>query len=91
MTGFEPGSSGIVGDRSANCATTTSQQRFFLLIQFQSSQPGHQLHSEKYFPLQSMWSLVQLLTIGYKILSLTKCAYSDYLILIRLENCRVFY
>ena len=25
MTGFEPGSSGIVGDRSANCATTTSQ------------------------------------------------------------------
>ena len=24
MTGFEPGSSGIVGDRSANCATTTS-------------------------------------------------------------------
>ena len=26
MTGFEPGSSGIVSDRSANCATTTSQQ-----------------------------------------------------------------
>ena len=25
MTGFEPGSSGIVSDRSANCATTTSQ------------------------------------------------------------------
>ena len=25
MTGFEPGSSDIVGDRSANCATTTSQ------------------------------------------------------------------
>ena len=24
MTGFEPGSSGIVSDRSANCATTTS-------------------------------------------------------------------
>ena len=25
MTGFEPGYSGIVSDRSANCATTTSQ------------------------------------------------------------------
>ena len=25
MTGFEPDSSGIVSDRSANCATTTSQ------------------------------------------------------------------
>ena len=25
MTGFEPGSSGIISDRSANCATTTSQ------------------------------------------------------------------
>ena len=24
MTGIEPGSSGIVSDRSANCATTTS-------------------------------------------------------------------
>ena len=24
MTGFEPGSSGVVSDRSANCATTTS-------------------------------------------------------------------
>ena len=24
MTGFEPGSSGIVSNRSANCATTTS-------------------------------------------------------------------
>ena len=26
MTGIEPGSSGIVSDRSANCATTTSQK-----------------------------------------------------------------
>ena len=25
MTGFEPRSSGVVSDRSANCATTTSQ------------------------------------------------------------------
>ena len=25
MTGFEPGSSGIRSDRSANCATTTAQ------------------------------------------------------------------
>ena len=30
MTGFEPGSSGIVGDRSANCATTTSLTYFTL-------------------------------------------------------------
>ena len=28
MTGFEPGSSGIVSDRSANCATTTSLKVF---------------------------------------------------------------
>ena len=26
MTGFEPGSSGIGSDRSANCATTTAQR-----------------------------------------------------------------
>ena len=36
MTGFEPGSSGIASDRSANCATTTSQCKvlvnFFHLI-----------------------------------------------------------
>ena len=29
MTGFEPGSSGIVSDRSANCATTTSLVHYF--------------------------------------------------------------
>ena len=31
MTGFEPESSGIVGDRSANCATTTSQVKVFFV------------------------------------------------------------
>ena len=30
MTGFEPGSSGIGSDRSANCATTTALQRIYL-------------------------------------------------------------
>ena len=29
MTGIEPGSSGIVSDRSANCATTTSLVHYF--------------------------------------------------------------
>ena len=29
MTGFEPGSSGIGSDRSANCATTTAQSETF--------------------------------------------------------------
>ena len=32
MTGFEPGSSGIVSDRSANCATTTFN--YFIWPQF---------------------------------------------------------
>ena len=31
MTGFEPGSSQIISDRSANCATTTSPS-FHLLV-----------------------------------------------------------
>ena len=31
MTGFEPGSSGIGSDRSANCATTTAQKCRFVL------------------------------------------------------------
>ena len=30
MTGFEPGSSGIGSDRSANCATTTALQEIIL-------------------------------------------------------------
>ena len=30
MIGFEPGSSGIGSDRSANCATTTALQRIYL-------------------------------------------------------------
>ena len=32
MTGFEPGSSGIVSDRSANCATTTSRPLVSLVL-----------------------------------------------------------
>ena len=32
MTGFEPGSSGVGSDHSANCATTTSQGKIFLYI-----------------------------------------------------------
>ena len=32
MTGFEPGSSGIGSDHSANCATTTSQVPYCLYL-----------------------------------------------------------
>ena len=35
MTGFEPGSSGIVSDCSANCATTTSHLAKFFRKQFE--------------------------------------------------------
>ena len=34
MTGFEPGSSGIGGDRSANCATTTAHLFSFFSFMF---------------------------------------------------------
>ena len=39
MTGFEPGSSCIVSDRSANCATTTSLEQFLDWFQ-QKARPG---------------------------------------------------
>ena len=38
MTGFEPGSSGIGRDRSANCATTTAD-RFVFVIEKSSPYP----------------------------------------------------
>ena len=34
MTGFEPGSSGVVSDRSVNCATATAQRAMKLIVQF---------------------------------------------------------
>ena len=45
MTGFEPGSSGIGSDRSANCATTTAQQ-FYLFGQIQTRETGDQRYSD---------------------------------------------
>ena len=38
MTGFEPGSSGIGSDRSANCATTTAQPLFVYYVLSQANE-----------------------------------------------------
>ena len=40
MTGFEPGSSCIVSDRSANCATTTSQLKYLFVSHSFSLNPS---------------------------------------------------
>ena len=34
MTGFEPGSSDIGSDRSANCATTTALEFYFSVVNY---------------------------------------------------------
>ena len=64
MTGFEPGSSGIVSDRSANCATTTSHGGAILLYSFRPLCTGNSTMRHRRFPELRPPELFELTGIG---------------------------
>ena len=54
MTGFEPRSSGIVSNRSANCATTTSPKILILTTISQKGIPTYVVEAKMIFLLQDL-------------------------------------
>ena len=62
MIGFEPGSSGIVSNRSANCATTTSQ---FVTYYFINETAYHLGQYEPYSPSTKKLHASYVLTVVF--------------------------